>query len=69
VQGKDLEKIQLRLEKAQQTVHQNERDYANFARALADTTRKWEGEWKAYCDVRLVLALFLWSKLADGTPL
>jgi hypothetical protein len=50
VQGKDLEKINLKLERAQQTVQTNERDFANFAKALADTTHKWEQGWKAFCD-------------------
>lgn len=51
VQGKDLEKIHLKLERAQQTVQANERDFANFARALADTSMKWERDWKSFSDV------------------
>jgi hypothetical protein len=50
VQGKDAERIHLKLERAQQTVIQNERDFANFARALADTVAKWEQDWKVFCD-------------------
>ena len=50
VQGRDLEKIQLKLERARATVGSNERDYASFARALADTCSRWEREWKAFCD-------------------
>ncbi|KAI0291291.1 hypothetical protein BC826DRAFT_1023384 [Russula brevipes] len=50
VQGKDLERISVKLERAQQTVHANEREYANFARALRDTVAKWEQEWKQFCD-------------------
>ncbi|KAI0253720.1 hypothetical protein BJV78DRAFT_1372182 [Lactifluus subvellereus] len=50
VQGKDLERISVKLERAQQTVHANEREYANFARALQDTAVKWEQEWKQFCD-------------------
>ena len=50
VQGKDLEKIHLKLERAQQTVQANERDFANFAKALQDTVSKWEQDWKAFCD-------------------
>lgn len=50
VQGKDLDKINLKLERAQQTVQSNERDFANFAKALADTAQKWEQGWKAFCD-------------------
>jgi hypothetical protein len=50
VQGKDLDKVQLRLEKAKQTVQANEREFNQFARALADTTSRWEKEWKVFCD-------------------
>lgn len=50
VQGKELEKIQLRLEKTKQTVQANEREYSQFSRALADTTSRWEKEWKVFCD-------------------
>ncbi|KAG8914243.1 hypothetical protein FRC00_000242 [Tulasnella sp. 408] len=37
-------------EKAQQAVQASEKDYQNLARALEDTGKRWEGEWKAYCD-------------------
>ncbi|KAL5531880.1 HOF1 [Sanghuangporus sanghuang] len=50
VQGKDLEKIQVKLDRARQTVTANERDFANFARALQGTVEKWEKDWKAFCD-------------------
>ena len=50
VQGKDLEKINIRMERSQQTVQINERDFANFSKALQDTTHKWEHAWKVFCD-------------------
>ena len=50
VQGKDLERISVKLERAQQTVHANEREYTNFARALHESVAKWEQEWKQFCD-------------------
>jgi hypothetical protein len=50
VQGKDLEKINLKLERTQQTVQTNEREFANFAKALAETVHKWEQDWKGFCD-------------------
>ncbi|KAH7905516.1 hypothetical protein BJ138DRAFT_1118401 [Hygrophoropsis aurantiaca] len=50
VQGKDLEKIHLKLERAQQTVQVNENDYAQFTRVLQETMQKWELDWKAFCD-------------------
>ncbi|KAF9262655.1 hypothetical protein L218DRAFT_960132 [Marasmius fiardii PR-910] len=50
VQGKDLEKITLKLERAQQTVQENEREFARWARVFQDTAAKWETDWKAFCD-------------------
>ena len=50
VQGKDLDKVAYKLDKAQATVSQNDKDYQNFVRALKDTTVKWNAEWKAYLD-------------------
>ena len=50
IQGRDLEKIHMKLERAQQTVQANQRDYAGFARALQETMVKWEQAWKAFCD-------------------
>lgn len=51
VQGRELDKLHLKLEKLQETVKINEREFGNFVRALADTTRKWDDEWKKFCDV------------------
>ena len=50
VQGKDAEKIHLKLERLQGTVITNEREFANFAGALADTVAKWEQDWRVFCD-------------------
>ncbi|KAF8309078.1 hypothetical protein DL93DRAFT_2063328 [Clavulina sp. PMI_390] len=50
VQGRDLDRILVRLDKAKQTVVQNERDYANYVATLQDTCNKWEGDWKMFCD-------------------
>lgn len=50
VQGRDLEKVTTKLDKAQSTVSSNEKDYQNFVRALKDTTLRWNSEWKAYLD-------------------
>ncbi|KAK0483138.1 hypothetical protein EDD18DRAFT_1362109 [Armillaria luteobubalina] len=47
VQGKELEKITLKLERAKQTVQTNNRDYVNFSKAYA---AKWEQDWKTFCD-------------------
>lgn len=50
VQGRDLDKVTAKLDKAQATVSTNDKDYQNFVRALKDTTHKWVGEWKSYLD-------------------
>ncbi|EGO00577.1 hypothetical protein SERLA73DRAFT_71588 [Serpula lacrymans var. lacrymans S7.3] len=50
VQGKDLEKIHLKLERAQQTVQVNGNDYSQFTRVYQETAQKWEQDWKAFCD-------------------
>ena len=50
VQGKDLEKIHIKLERAQQTVQVNENDYVQFTRLLQETMQKWEQDWRAFCD-------------------
>ncbi|THH29544.1 hypothetical protein EUX98_g4650 [Antrodiella citrinella] len=49
-QGKELEKIHLKLDRLHQTVQGNERDFANFTRVLQDTVSRWEVDWKAFCD-------------------
>ncbi|KAI5990503.1 hypothetical protein EDD15DRAFT_2198080 [Pisolithus albus] len=41
IQGQDLEKIYLKLERAQQTVQINENDYAQFTRMLQETQFMW----------------------------
>ena len=50
MQGRDLDRINAKLERAQQTVQANEKDFLNFSRALQDTVQKWEQDWKAFCD-------------------
>ncbi|KAG9048880.1 hypothetical protein FS837_011789 [Tulasnella sp. UAMH 9824] len=37
-------------EKSQQTVQASEKDHQNLVRALGDTCKRWEEEWKTYCD-------------------
>lgn len=49
-QGKELQKTRERLNRARETVRANENDFASFTRALQDTVRKWEVDWKAFCD-------------------
>ncbi|KAG6918889.1 hypothetical protein DXG01_010953 [Tephrocybe rancida] len=49
-QGKDLERAQLKLRRAQQTVQANEMDFANFTQVLLDMMPGWEADWKDFCD-------------------
>jgi hypothetical protein len=50
LQGKELDRTRLKLDRAQTSVHQSEREYKNFVRALKETQERWEREWKDYCD-------------------
>lgn len=49
-QGKDVERIQVKLKRAQQTVQANEQDFASFSQALTDFMPGWEADWKDFCD-------------------
>lgn len=57
-QGKDLDKVTAKLDKAQQTVQVNEGEYKQYCKALKDTHIKWVGEWKAWCDVSLQFVVY-----------
>jgi hypothetical protein len=50
-QGKELEKIQTKLERVRQTIGGNEQDFRQFVKVLEGTTQKWETEWRGFCDV------------------
>ena len=49
-QGKDLERVQLKLKRAQQTVQANEKDFSSFTKTLLDMIPGWETDWKDFCD-------------------
>lgn len=51
MQGKELERIQQKLGKVQQTIGANEQDFRQFVKVTEGTVNKWEGEWKSFCDV------------------
>ncbi|BGP25996.1 formin-binding protein [Rhodotorula toruloides] len=51
LQGRDLDKATLKLDKAQQTVVVNERDYRNYVNVLKETTVNWNMAWKSFCDL------------------
>jgi|SRR6266540_3931300 len=48
--GGDLQKVQQKLIRTQQTMHGNEKDYARFTKELLDMLPAWEQEWKEFCD-------------------
>ncbi|GAA5827007.1 hypothetical protein JCM5353_008883 [Sporobolomyces roseus] len=51
LQGRDLDKATLKMDKVQQTVVVNERDYKNFVNVLKETTVNWNMAWKTFCDL------------------
>ncbi|EAU91803.1 SH3 domain-containing protein [Coprinopsis cinerea okayama7 len=48
--GKDLDRINMKLQRARQTVQANEKDLAAFTKTLLDLLPEWEAEWKNFCD-------------------
>ncbi|KAM0786278.1 hypothetical protein ACM66B_001758 [Microbotryomycetes sp. NB124-2] len=51
LQGRDLDKATMKLDKVQQTVLVNERDYKNYVNVLKETTGAWNIAWKAFLDL------------------
>ncbi|GAA5852166.1 hypothetical protein JCM8547_006687 [Rhodosporidiobolus lusitaniae] len=51
LQGRELDKATLKLDKVQQTVAVNERDYRQYASVLKETTVNWNMVWKSFCDL------------------
>ncbi|KAG9048891.1 hypothetical protein FS837_011800 [Tulasnella sp. UAMH 9824] len=45
-----VDDIQAKLERAEREAQARRKDYQNFTRTLEDTCKRWEGEWKTYCD-------------------
>ena len=50
LQGQDLDRLQVKLRRALETVKANEKDYASFVRGLSDQSREWETDWKTFSD-------------------
>ncbi|GAA5893857.1 hypothetical protein JCM5296_004620 [Sporobolomyces johnsonii] len=51
LQGRELDKATLKMDKVQQTVVVNERDYRNYVAVLKETTANWNMAWKTFCDL------------------
>ncbi|KAG6877976.1 hypothetical protein C0993_001378 [Termitomyces sp. T159_Od127] len=49
-QGKDFERAQMKLHRAQQTGQANEMDFENFTQDLLNMMPGWEKDWKEFCD-------------------
>ncbi|OWZ67968.1 hypothetical protein AYX14_03357 [Cryptococcus neoformans] len=49
-QGKELEKLHTKLDRVRQTIGANENDFKQFVKVLEVTHKKWEQEWKNFCD-------------------
>ncbi|KIO28887.1 hypothetical protein M407DRAFT_21964 [Tulasnella calospora MUT 4182] len=49
-QSDALNDTQTKLERAERDAQAHQKDYKNFTQTLEDTCRRWEGEWKTYCD-------------------
>ncbi|KAG8924220.1 hypothetical protein FRC00_005374 [Tulasnella sp. 408] len=45
-----VDDIQTKLERVERDARARRKDCENFTRTLEDTCRRWEGEWKTYCD-------------------
>jgi len=48
--GKDRKKINVKLERIQESIQTHERKLSNFSMALKETIIKWEQNWKSFCD-------------------
>ncbi|KAJ7645940.1 SH3 domain-containing protein [Mycena polygramma] len=48
--GKDVERLELKLRRAKQTVQANEKDFASFTKTVLDMMPAWEKDWKEFCD-------------------
>jgi len=51
VQGRELDKLMVKLERVQANIESDDRDYQSYVRALQDTTQKWNAEYKSFLDI------------------
>lgn len=51
VQGRELDKISTKLDKAQGSIGATERDYRVLTRSLEETSGHWNLQWKSFCDL------------------
>ncbi|CAG8521302.1 4262_t:CDS:10, partial [Paraglomus occultum] len=48
--GKELEKLNMKIEKAQQSSQMADQEYKHFVKTMVDLTQRWNYDWKAACD-------------------
>ncbi|CAG8474847.1 8905_t:CDS:10 [Paraglomus brasilianum] len=48
--GKELERLNMKIEKAQQSSQMADQEYKHFVKTMADLTQRWIYDWKAACD-------------------
>ncbi|PLW14504.1 hypothetical protein PCASD_13090 [Puccinia coronata f. sp. avenae] len=51
VQGREMDKISAKLDKAQGSIGITEKDYRVLTRNLEETTETWNLQWKSFCDL------------------
>lgn len=51
VQGRDYDKVTAKLDRAQQNVQMDEREYRSHVKNLKETIAEWNMQWKGYCDL------------------
>ena len=50
VQGRELDKLESKIDRVKQTISSNENDFRNFVSVLEQTNAKWEHDWRNFCD-------------------
>lgn len=50
VQGRELDKLESKIDRVKQTISSNENDFRNFVSVLEQTNAKWENDWRNFCD-------------------
>lgn len=50
VQGRELDKLESKIDRVKQTISSNENDFRNFVSVLEQTNAKWENEWRNFLD-------------------
>ncbi|KAF7297475.1 SH3-domain-containing protein [Mycena indigotica] len=49
--GKDVERLQMKIARSQQTVTSNEKELETAVKAIREATVRWQKDWKEWCDL------------------